>query len=62
METLSNKRKLASVSRKTQESAGNGQWRNIFVPGMTKEYITQVSEEKGGRVTEKLSQEFIQTE
>ena len=29
---------------------------------MTEEYITQVSEEIGGRVTKKLSQEFSRTE
>ena len=58
MATLRNKRKLAAVSRDTQESARNGQSQNTFDPGMTEEYITQVSEEIEGRVTKKLSQEF----
>ena len=62
MATLRNKQKLEAVSRNAQESAKNGQWQNIFVPGMTEEYISQVSEEKEGRFTKKLSQEFSRTE
>ena len=62
MATLRNERKLAAVSRDTQQSAWNGQSQKTFVPGMNEEYITQVSEEIGGRVTEKLSQEFSRTE
>ena len=58
MATLRNKRKLAALSRNTQESARNGQSQNTFIPGMTEGYITQVSEEIEGRVTRKLSQEF----
>ena len=56
MATLRNKRKLAAVLRNTQESATrNGQSQNTFTPGMTGEYITQVSAEIEGRVTKKLS-------
>ena len=51
MATLRNKRKLAAVSRDTQESARNGESQSTFVPGMTEEYITQVSEEIEGRVS-----------
>ena len=35
---------------------------NSNVPGSQKDYITQVSEEIGGRVSKKLSQEFSRTE
>ena len=62
MATLRNKRKLAAVSKETQESARNSQSHNTFVPGMTEEYITQVLEEIEGRVTKKLSQEFSRTD
>ena len=62
MAMLRNKRKLAAVARDTQESARNGQSQNTFVPGMTEVYITLVSEDIEGRVTKKLSQEFIWTE
>ena len=62
MASLRNKRKLAAVSRETQESARNSHSQNRFVPGMTEEYITQISEEIEGRVTKKLSQEFSLTE
>ena len=59
MTTLRNKRKLAAVTRETQEEhPRNGQSRNTSVPRIDEEYITQVSEEVEGRVTEKLSQEF----
>ena len=63
MATLRNKRKLAAVTRKTQEEhPRNGQSRNTSVPRITEEYITQVSEEIEGRVTKKLSKEFSRTE
>ena len=52
MATLRNKRKLAAVSRETQESARNSQSQNTFVE-MTEKYSTQVSEEIGSRVTKK---------
>ena len=60
--TLRNKRKLAAISRETQENTRNGQSQNTFTPGMTDEYITQVSEKIEGRVSKKLSQEFSLTD
>ena len=63
MATLRNKRKLAAVTRETQEeNPRNGQSRNTSVPRINEECITQVSEEIEGRVTKKLSQEFSRTE
>ena len=63
MATLRNKRKLAAVTRETQEEhPRNGQSRNTSVLRINEEYITQVSEEIEGRVTKKLSQEFNRTE
>ena len=63
MATLRNKRKLAAVTRETQEeNPRNGQSRNTSVPRINKEYITQISEEIEGRITKKLSQEFNRIE
>ena len=63
MATLRNKRKLAAVTRETQEeNPRNGQSRNTSVPRIDKEYITQVFEEIEGRITKKLSQEFNRIE
>ena len=63
MATLRNKRKLAAVTRETQEeNLRNGQSRNTSVPRINEEYITQVSEEIEGRVGRELSQEFSRTE
>ena len=63
MATLRNKRKLAAVTRETQEeNPRNGQSRNTSVPRINEEYIAQVSEEIEGRVTKKLSQEYSRTE
>ena len=63
MATLRNKRKLAAVTRATQEEhSRNGQSRNTSVPRINEEYITQLSEELEGRVTKKLSQELSRTE
>ena len=63
MATLRNKRKLAAVTRETQEeNPRNGQSRNTSVPRINEEYITQVSEEIEGRVSKKLSQEFSRRE
>ena len=63
MATLRNKRKLAAVTRETQEEhPKNGQSRSTSVPRINEEYITQVSEEIEGIVTKKLSQEFSRTE
>ena len=63
MATLRNKRKLAAVTRETQdENLGNGQSRNTSVPRINEEYITQISEEIEVRISKKLSQEFSRTE
>ena len=63
MATLRNKRKLAAVTRETQEeSPRSGQSRNTSVPRSNEQYITQLSEEIEGRVTKKLSQEYSRTE
>ena len=63
MATLKNKRKLAAVTRESQEEhPRNGQSRNTSVRRINEEYITQVSEEIESRVTKKLSQEFSRTE
>ena len=62
MATLRNKRKLAAVSGETQENPRNGQSQNTFTPGMTEDYIIQVSEQIEERVTKKLSQEFSRME
>ena len=60
---LRSKRKLAAVTRETQEeNPRNGQSRNTSVPRINEEYITQVSEEIEGRISKKLSQEFSRTE
>ena len=63
MATLRNKRKLAAVTRETQEeNPRNGQSRNTSVPRINEEYIAQVAEEIEGRVTKKMSQEYSRTE
>ena len=63
MATLRNRRKLAAVTRETQEeSLRYGQSRNTSVSRINEEYITEVSEQIEGRVTKKLSQEFSRTE
>ena len=62
MATLRNKRKLAAVARETQEYPRNNQSQNSAAPGITEDFIAQVSEEIEGRVSKKLSQEFSRTE
>ena len=63
MATLRNKRKLAAVTRETQEEhPRNGQSRTTSVPRINEEFITQVSEEIEGRFTKKLSQDYSRTE
>ena len=63
MATLRNKRKLAAVTRETQEEhPRNGQSRNTSVPGINEECITQLFEEIESRVSKKLSLEFSRTE
>ena len=61
MATLRNKRKLAAMARETQKYPWNNQSQNAATPGNTEEYIAQVSEKIEGRVTKKVSQEFIRT-
>ena len=62
MATLRKERKLAAVSRETPENTRNSQSQNTLDPEMAQEYISQVSEEIEGRVTEKLSKEFSRTD
>ena len=57
MATLRNKRNLAAVSGEARDQPWNSQSSNTSVPGLTEDYITQVSREIDARVTEKLSQE-----
>ena len=62
MATLRNKRKLAAVSRETPEGSRSSRGQNVFDPELTRNYISQVSEEMEGRATKKLSKEFSKTE
>ena len=62
MATLRNKRQLVAMTRETQEYPRNNQSENSAAPGITEDYIAQVSEEIEGRVTKKQSQEFSRTE
>ena len=63
MATLRNKRKLAAINRDNHEEyPGDNQARDTNVPRVQEDYITQVSEEIEGRVTEKLSHEFSKLE
>ena len=62
METLRNKRKLAAVSRETPEGSRSSRGQNALDPELSRDYISQVSEEIEGRVTKKLSKEFSKTE
>ena len=62
MTALWSKRKLAAVSREMPELTRNTKSQNTSVPGILEEYITPISEEIEGRITKKLSQDFIMTE
>ena len=62
MATLRNKTKLAAVSREIPENARNSQSQNTLDLKMAQDYISQVSEEIEGRVTQKLSKKFSWTE
>ena len=62
MATLRHKKKLAAVSRETPEGSRSSRGQTVLDPELTQDYISQVSEEIGGRVTKKLSQEFSKTE
>ena len=61
MANLRNAPKIAAMARETQKYPRNNQSQNSSAPGITEEYIVQVSEEIEGRVTEKLSHEFSRT-
>ena len=50
------------MARETQKYHRKNQSQNSAAPGITEDYIAQVFEKIEGRVTEKLSQEFIRTE
>ena len=58
MATLRNKRKLATMARERQKNPRNHQLQNSAAPGITENYIAQVSED----ITKKLSQDFSKTE
>ena len=61
-DAILSQRKLAAVTRETQEEhPRNGQSRNASVPKINEENITQVCEIEG-RITKKMSQEFSRTE
>ena len=62
MANLRKKRKLAAMARETQENHIKHQSQNSAAPGITEDYIAQVSEEIKWRVTMKLSQDFSRTE
>ena len=62
MAMLRNKRKLTVIARETQEYPRNNHSQNSAAPGVTEDYIAQVSEEIERKVTKKLSQEFGRTE
>ena len=58
-----NKKKLAALNKENcEEHPRSNLAQNSNVPRSQEDYITQVSEEIEGRVTEKLSQEFSRTE
>ena len=54
--------KLAAASRKTPENTKSSRLQSTLDPELAQNYISQVSEEIEGRVTEKLSKEFSRTE
>ena len=62
MASLRNKRKLAAVLRETPEGSRSSRRQAVLDPELTQDYISQVSEEIEGRVTQKLSKEFSKTE
>ena len=60
---LRNKRMLATINRDNhEEHPKKKQMLDTNFPKIQEIYITQVSEEIEGRMTEKLSQEFSRTE
>ena len=58
-----NKRKLTALNKENcEEHHRSNLVQNSNVPRSQEDYITQVSEVIEGRVTKKLSQEFVRTE
>ena len=62
MATLRNKRNLAAVSRETPEKTRNRRVQNTLDSESTQDYISQVSKETEGRVTNKPSKKFSKRE
>ena len=63
MATFRNKKKLAALKRENcDEHARSNMAQKSNVPRLHEDYITQVPEEKDGRVTKTLSQELSRTE
>ena len=63
MATLRNYWKLAALDMENcEEHRRINLAQNSHAPRSQEDYITQVSQEIGGRVTKKLSQEFSRTE
>ena len=62
MATLRNKLKLPAVSGEAEERTRNCQSQIKFVPEITQDYITQVSEEMEAIVTKNLTQETSRTQ
>ena len=63
MASLTSKRKLAAPNKQNHdEHPRDILAQNTEVPRSQEDYITQVSEEIEGRVTEKVSKEFSETE
>ena len=61
--TTRNKRKLAALNKENcEEQPRRNLAQNPSAPRSQEDYITQVSEEIEGRVTKRLSKEFINTE
>ena len=61
--TFRNKRKLAALNKENcEENPRSNLAQNSGAPRSQEDYITQVSEEIGGRVTKRLSKEFSRTE
>ena len=61
--TTRNRRKLAALNKENcEEHPRSNLAQNSGAPRSQEDYITQVSEEIGGRVTKRLSREFSKTE
>ena len=63
MATLSNRRKFATLNKENCEKRPRSNMvQDTNIPRSQEDYISQVSEEIGGRVTKKLSTELSRTE